>query len=58
MLKISGLDKLQKQLSPAQGAFQVLDGQLATVRFDPEDRASVQAAIATREAAVDAKVAP
>lgn len=51
MLKITGLDKLQRELEDAQRAFKALDGQLATVHFDPE-------AIRTMESAIDDKVAP
>jgi hypothetical protein len=58
MLKITGLDNLKKQLDDAQRAFKALDGQLATVSFDPDNPASIQAAIRTMEAAVDDKVAP
>jgi hypothetical protein len=58
MLKITGLDKLQKQLEDAQRAFKALDGQFATVNFDPDDAQSVEAAIRTMESAIDSKVAP
>src|SRR5258708_38064393 len=42
MLKISGLDKLQRQLEDAQRAFKALDGQLASVRFDPDKPESIE----------------
>lgn len=58
MLKITGLDKLQRQLEDAQRAFQALNGQFAEVRFDPNNQASVQAAIEAMESAIDQKVAP
>jgi hypothetical protein len=58
MLKITGLDKLQRQLEDAQRAFKALDGQLATVRFDPDKPESIEAAIRTMESAIDNKVAP
>jgi hypothetical protein len=58
MLKITGLDNLQRQLEDAQRAFRTLDGQLATVRFDPENPQSIEAAIRTMESAIDEKVAP
>lgn len=35
MLKITGLDKLQKELKVAQLALSELDGNLGTVHFDP-----------------------
>jgi hypothetical protein len=58
VLKITGLDRLQKQLEDAQKAFGALDGELATVRFNPEEPESVEAAIRTMEAAIDTKVGP
>lgn len=54
--KITGLDKLQRQLDEAQRAFTLLDGELAQVSFDPSDVASVEMAIAEGEAAIDDKV--
>jgi hypothetical protein len=57
-IKITGLDKLQRELEDAQRAFQSLDGTIATLRFNPDDPESVQEAIRQMEAAVDAKVAP
>jgi hypothetical protein len=58
MLKVSGFDNLQRQLEDAQRAFKALDGQLATVRFDPDNPESIDAAIRTMESAIDDKVAP
>jgi len=58
MLKISGLDNLQRQLEDAQRAFKALDGQVATVRFDPDNPESIDAAIRTMESAIDEKLAP
>jgi hypothetical protein len=58
MLKITGLDRLQQQLEDAQKAFRALDGEVATVRFNPEEPESVEAAIRTMEAAIDMKVGP
>jgi hypothetical protein len=58
MLKVTGLDNLQRQLDDAQRAFRALDGELATVRFDPHNSESIQAAIRTMESAIDDKVAP
>lgn len=45
MLKITGLDKLQKDLKEAQRALSELDGELGTVNFNPHDPASIEAAI-------------
>lgn len=57
MLKVTGFDNLQKQLEDAQRAFKALDGQLATVCFDPDSPESIEAAIRTMESAIDDKVA-
>ncbi|HEY0329903.1 MAG TPA: hypothetical protein VGC77_12480 [Rhodopseudomonas sp.] len=58
MVKVTGFDNLQRQLDEAQRAFKSLDGQLATVHFDPENTESINAAIQTMESAIDGKVAP
>jgi hypothetical protein len=55
-VKITGLDQLQRQLEDAKRGFQALDGPLATLRFNPDDPASVRSAIQQMEEAVDAKV--
>jgi hypothetical protein len=52
---ITGLDKLQRELADAQRAFQSLDGTITTLKFDPDDPASVQRAIRQMEAAIDSK---
>jgi len=56
--RIEGLDKLQRQLQEATKAFQGLDGEIATVRFDPNDPGSVSAAIQHMERAIEAKIEP
>jgi hypothetical protein len=56
-MKITGFDKLQRELKEAQDAFESLEGTIATLRFNPEDAASVQEAIRQIETAVDAKTA-
>lgn len=58
MITISGLDKLQRQLDEASKAFSALDGEVATLSFDPDDDASVAAAISTMEKVIDAKAKP
>lgn len=58
MFKIDGLDKLTKQLEQAQQALEELDGELGTVNFDPNDPASIEAAIQQANATLEAKVAP
>jgi len=57
MVNITGLDQLTKQLEQAQQAIDELDGELATVSFDPSDPASIDAAIQQANASVEAKVA-
>lgn len=55
MIKISGLDELSKQLDQAQEALEELDGELGVVNFNPDDPASIEAAIQDVEAMIDAK---
>ena len=57
-IKITGLDELQRKLDEASQAFQALDGEMATLRFNPNDPGNIDGAIREMEAAVDAKVAP
>jgi hypothetical protein len=57
-IRITGLDKLQRELGEAQRAFESLDGPIATLNFNPDDPDSVQEAIRQIEAAVDDKAAP
>jgi len=45
MFKITGLDKLQRDLDEAQRALGELDGELGTVNFNPNDPSSIEAAI-------------
>ena len=40
MLKITGLNNLQKNLKEAENALSELDGELGVVNFDPSDPAS------------------
>lgn len=56
MLKITGLDKLQKELKVAQLALSELDGNLGTVHFDPQDPASIENAIQKINQIVDKRV--
>lgn len=58
MMKITGFDNIQRQLVDARRAFQALDGNIATVKFDPDNPESIAAAVTAMEAAVDAKVSP
>lgn len=57
MIKISGLDKLQRELKTAQEALGELEGELGTVSMDPHDPASIDQAISATERIIDAKVA-
>lgn len=57
-VKITGLDKLTKNLEDAQKALAELQGTITELKFDPNDPASIEAAIRQMEQAVDAKVAP
>jgi hypothetical protein len=53
--ELSGFDELQKTLADAQRALESLDGELATLRVDPDNP---QAAVAEMDRAVDGKLAP
>jgi hypothetical protein len=56
MLKITGLDKLQKELKVAQLVLGELDGNLGTVHFDPLDPASIENAIQKINQMIDERV--
>lgn len=53
---ISGFNALARQFDELGKAAKALDGDLATVTFDPSDPASVRAAVRDMERAVDQKV--
>jgi hypothetical protein len=53
MIKITGLDKLQKQLDQAKRALKELDGELGAVSCDPHDPVSIEAAIQSIYQTVD-----
>lgn len=56
MVKLSqGLDKLARQLGQISEAFAADDGKIGELRFDPNDPASIEAAIVEMERLVDAK---
>ena len=57
-IKITGLDQLQRQLKDASNALQALDGEISSVRFNPDDPASIETAVAQLEEAIDVKIAP
>lgn len=56
MLKITGLDKLQRDLADAQKALGAIDGELGSVRFDPHDPSSIEGAIASVEQMIDERL--
>jgi len=58
MLKITGLDKLQKELKEAEHALSELDGELGVVNFDPHDPASIEAAIQSVNRMIDSRIEP
>jgi hypothetical protein len=58
MLKITGLDKLQKDLKEAEQALNELDGELGVVKFDPRDPASIEAAIHSVNLMIDNRIEP
>jgi hypothetical protein len=57
-VNITGLDKLQRELSEAERALKSLDGTITTLKFTPGDPKSVQNAIRQMERAVDDKIRP
>lgn len=58
MVRISGLNELQRTLSDAQKALDSLDGELGSVRFDPFDPTSIEAALQTMESVIDDRCGP
>lgn len=56
MFNITGLDKLQRELSEAQLALSELDGELGRVNFNPHDPASIEAAIQSVNQMIDQRV--
>lgn len=56
MFKLTGLDSLQKTMSEAQTALEAVNGELGTLTFDPEDPASIEAAISESERLVDERL--
>ncbi|MGH8039163.1 MAG: hypothetical protein ACREPD_15595 [Stenotrophomonas sp.] len=58
MIKVSGLDKLSRQLEQAKSAIAELDGDLGGVTFDPNEPSSIEAAIQQVRSLIDSKVEP
>lgn len=55
-MKITGLEKLSRDLKDAERAIAELDGNIGTVNFDPEHPGSIEAAIASVEQMLDERV--
>jgi hypothetical protein len=55
--KITGLDEFAKRLTDVAKALEGLGGDLCTVKFDPNDPFSLEAAVVQMEQTIDAKVA-
>lgn len=55
-MKVTGFDKLSRNLAEAQKALAALDGELGTVSFDPHDPGSIDAAIQEVERLVDERL--
>ena len=56
--RLEGFDELQRTLDQATKALGDLDGEIATLSFDPGDPASVEAALVQLDMAIDSKIAP
>ncbi|HCD6627824.1 TPA: hypothetical protein NDU38_000968 [Pseudomonas aeruginosa] len=56
MFKITGLDKLQKDLKDAQRVLSELDGELGVVNFDPSDPVSIEPAIQSVNRLIDERL--
>lgn len=56
MIKITGLDALTKKMDQLARFAEEMDGELATVAFDPTDPSSIETAVSEMEAAIDQKV--
>ncbi|MFC7514361.1 hypothetical protein ACFQUU_05030 [Herbaspirillum sp. GCM10030257] len=56
MAKFSGFDQLSRKLNDFQKALEGLDGQLGEVSFDPNDPASIEAAIQAAETMIDERL--
>ena len=52
-IEITGFDEFSRQIDDAQKALAALEGELGTVSFNPNDPASIEAAIRQAESTVD-----
>jgi tRNA threonylcarbamoyladenosine modification (KEOPS) complex Cgi121 subunit len=55
-MAMKGLDNLVRQMKEMEKAISALDGDIASVSFDPNDPQSIELAIQQVEAAIDEKV--
>lgn len=55
-MKITGFDKLQREIADAQKAIALLEDSIGSVRFDPADPGSIDAAITAMESMVDERL--
>ncbi len=55
-MNIKGFEKLTNDLEVAQKALSEIDGELGTVSFDPNDPASIEAAIQDVENIIDQRL--
>ncbi|MFK3852295.1 hypothetical protein ACI2J5_22565 [Agrobacterium pusense] len=53
MFKITGLDKVTKELDQLQRVIGGLDGEIGMVKFDPNEPASIESAISDVENLID-----
>ena len=58
MMNISGLETLTRKMDEFAMFAEEVDGELATVSFDPTDPASIEAAISEMATAIDQKAIP
>lgn len=56
MIELKGFDDLARVLSDAQKAIAGLDGDFGTISFNPQEPASLEAAIARMEALIDERL--
>jgi hypothetical protein len=57
-MNIINLENFQRELEQAREVFSSLDGNIASLQFDPKNLASISLAISRIEIAIDQKVAP
>lgn len=55
-MRITGFDKLQRELKEAQEALSALDGEVGRVHFNPDDPASIDGAIKEMEGILDERI--